>query len=70
MNVLYHAMLSMRHKPEHEKRAWKHLFDYYIFDNTGKAAAHLPEQAQGYLGELDPQKARSLRAMLLNKLNR
>jgi len=70
MNVLYHAMLSLREKPAHEKQAWKHIFDYYIFGDGGQAAHHLPEHAQGFLGELDPQKARALRAMLLNKLNR
>lgn len=70
MNVLYHAMLSLREKPDHEKQAWKHVFDYYIFGDGNQAAEHLPEHAQGYLGALDPQKARMLRAMLLNKLNR
>mgnify|MGYP003643011809 CR=1 FL=1 len=70
MNVLYHAMLSLRDKPEHEKQAWKHVFDYYIFGDGSQAAQHLPEHAQGFLGQLDPQKARTLRAMLLNKLNR
>lgn len=70
MNVLYHAMLSLRDRPEHEKQAWKHVFDYYIFGDAKQAAQHLPEHAQGFLGELDPLKARALRAMLLNKLNR
>ena len=70
MNVLYHAMLSLRDKPQHEKQGWKHIFDYYIFGESERAAQHLPEHAQGYLGQLDPQKARALRAMLLNKLNR
>ncbi|WP_438862328.1 cupin-like domain-containing protein [Neptunicella sp.] len=71
MNVLYHAMLSLRDKPEHERQAWKHIFDYYIFsDDKTRAAQHLPEQAQGFLGKLDPNKTRALRAMLLNKLNR
>ncbi|KXI30729.1 cupin-like domain-containing protein [Paraglaciecola hydrolytica] len=70
MNVLYHAMLSLRDKPEHEKQAWRHVFDYYIFGDGQQAAQHLPEHAQGHLGKLDPMKARTLRAMLLNKLNR
>lgn len=70
MNVLYHAMLSLREKPQHEKQAWKHIFDYYIFGDGEQAASHLPEQAQGFLGKLDPDKARALRALLLNKLNR
>ncbi|WP_158970069.1 cupin-like domain-containing protein [Paraglaciecola sp. L3A3] len=70
LNVLYHALLSLRDKPEHEKQAWKHIFDYYIFDDAKQASEHLPTEAQGYLGEIDGRKSRMLRALLLNKLNR
>lgn len=70
MNVLYHAMLSLRDKPEHEKLGWKHVFDYYIFGDSSKACEHIPEEARGYLGKIDATKSKSLRAMLLNKLNR
>lgn len=70
MNVLYHALLSLRDKPAHEKIGWKHLFDYYIFGEPGRAGEHLPEQARGHLGVLDEIKARQLRAMVINKLNR
>lgn len=70
MNVLYHALLSLRDKPEHEKQAWKHIFDYYIFGDANQAGEHLPDQARGYLGEIDTAKSKMLRAMLLNRLNR
>lgn len=70
MDVLYHALMSIRDRPRQEKQAWKHLFDYYIFDSDSNAGAHLPEQARGYLGEIDDNTARKLRAMLLQKLNR
>ncbi|HOY23507.1 MAG TPA: cupin-like domain-containing protein [Cellvibrio sp.] len=70
MNVLYHALLSLRDKPEHEKLGWKHIFDYYIFGDSEQAGAHIPEQARGYLGDIDSAKSKMLRAMLLNKLNR
>lgn len=70
VNVLYHALLSLRDRPEHEKQAWKHVFDHYIFGDPKQAAEHLPEPARGYLGELDKVKSRTLRALLLNMLNR
>lgn len=70
MNVLYHAILSLRDRPEHEKRAWKNLFDYYIFGSPERPRAHLPEHAHGDLALVDEVKARRLRAMLINKLNR
>lgn len=70
VDVLYHALLSLRDKSEHEKLAWKHVFDYYIFGDVKQARQHLPDQARGYLGEIDTAKSKMLRAMLLNKLNR
>jgi len=69
-NTLLHALLSLRDRPEAEKRAWRALFDYYVFGPADLAGAHLPEGARGNLGPLDETKARRLRAMLLNRLNR
>jgi len=69
-NTLLHALLSLRDRPEPEKRAWRELFDYYIFGPADTAGAHLPEAARGNLAPLDEMKARRLRANLLNRLNR
>lgn len=70
MDALYHAMLALRDKPEHEKKGWKHLFDYYIFGDIEQPSQHLPEHAKGLLAPLDEIRARQLRAMLINRLNR
>ena len=70
MNCLYHAIWTMRDRPENEKRAWKHVFDYYVFGAAGLAGDHLPEQARGVLGPMTDDQARFIRAMLINKLNR
>lgn len=70
LNALYHAMLSLRDRPEHEKLGWKQVFDYYIFGDAQEATEHIPEQARGYLGKIDTPKSKMLRAMILNKLNR
>ena len=69
-NTLLHAMLSLRDRPEQEKRAWRAMFDYYVFGPAGKAGAHLPENARGNLAPLDEDMARRLRAQLLQRLNR
>ena len=69
-NTLLHALLSLRDRPEQEKRAWRAVFDYYVFGPAGRAAAHLPEAARGNLAPMDELKARRLRAMLLRRLNR
>ncbi len=70
MTTLLHGILSLRDRPAQEKEAWRALFDYYIFSPVSRAAAHLPEAAQGPLGPLDDMKARRLRALLLARLNR
>lgn len=69
-NTLLHGLLSLRDRPDQEKRAWKALFDYYVFGPAEIPAAHLPEHAKGDLGPMDEARARRLRANLLQRLNR
>ena len=70
MNVLHHALLSLRDRPEKEKLAWKAVFEYYVFGPAARAGEHLPEHARGALAPMDDDTARQIRAMLLNNLNR
>lgn len=70
MNTLMHGLLSLRGRPDQEKRAWKALFDYYLFDSAEKSVEHLPQHTRGYLAPLDKVGARRLRALLLKRLNR
>ena len=69
-NTLLHALLSLRDRPEQEKRAWRAVFDYYVFGPADRAGAHLPAAARGNLAPLDDLRARRLRAYLLKRLNR
>ncbi len=70
MYALYHAMWALRDRPEREKQAWKDVFEYYVFGPADRAGGHLPPAAQGMLGPIDDTRARQIRAMLLNSLNR
>lgn len=70
MNSLYMAMLGIRDKSAHEREAWKHVFNHYIFNGPEKSNAFIPSEARGFLGVLDRLGARKLRALLINKLNR
>ena len=70
MTTLLHAILSLRDRPDAEKEAWRLLFDYYVFGDAGRAAAHIPEHARGILSPLTDTMARRLRADLLQRLNR
>ena len=69
MITLKHALLSLRTRPEHERNAWRELFDYYVFGDPRSATAHLPGHVQGPLA-MDETISRRLRADLLDKLNR
>ncbi|RYE98572.1 MAG: cupin-like domain-containing protein, partial [Oxalobacteraceae bacterium] len=54
-----------------EQRAiWQDVFDHYVFDADTDTAAHMPESARGVLAPMDETRARSLRARLLQRLNR
>lgn len=70
MTTLLHALLSLRDRPAHEKEAWRHIFDHYVFGPAETAAAHLPPHARGPLAPLDQMLARRLRALVSNKINR
>lgn len=70
MDALYHAMWTLRDRPEREKQAWRNVFEYYVFGPAGRAAEHIPEQARGTLGPMNDDLARQVRAMLINNLNR
>lgn len=70
MNTVLSGLLTLRDRPEHEKAAWRHLFDHYVFGPAGAAGAHLPEAARGLLSPLDANQARRLRMALIQKLNR
>jgi len=70
MDTLLHAFLTLRDRPAQEKRAWRAMFDHYVFGDAEAVAAHLPASAHGPLAPLDAAGARQLRAYLLNRLNR
>ncbi|MFT6992145.1 MAG: hypothetical protein ACJASL_004143 [Paraglaciecola sp.] len=70
MDVLIHAMMSVRDRPAKEKEAWKALFDYYIFDDPEQVRSHLPPESHGAFATMDDNLSRQLRAMLRNNLNR
>lgn len=70
VNALFNAVLSIRDLPPEQRAAWKMIFDHYIFDYDKEDFAHIPEQAQGAIGDLTDDNARKIRARLLNQLNR
>jgi Cupin-like domain len=70
MDVMMHAMLGLRDRAPADRRGWRALFDYYVFDDSSLPRAHLPEHAHGALGPMDEEIARRLRASVHYSLNR
>ena len=70
MNALMLALLTVRDLPPEQRDTWREVFRHYVFDADGETAAHIPEDARRVLGTLDDERARDLRARLLNRLNR
>lgn len=70
MHALYHALWTLRDRPQREKDAWREVFEYYVFGPADEARDHLPDAARGPLAPIDDTMARQLRAMLIGKLNR
>ena len=70
MSTLLHALLSLRDRPDNEKQAWQHFFNYYVFDDADMAGEHIPEHIRGVLGPIDRSLSRRLRAKILRKMNR
>lgn len=49
-DALLHALLAYRHLPPRHRDIWRKMLDYYVFEEAGDPAAHLPEHARGVLG--------------------
>jgi hypothetical protein len=69
-NALLYSLLTIKGLPASQRRGWKALFDYLIFQSDGAALEHLPADVQGLFGELTPAKADRIRSILLKSLSR
>ena len=70
MDVLHHALLSIRDLPDVQRKIWQNIFAHYVFEPDEEIVAHIPEGARGVLAPIDEPTARKLRGLLLKRLNR
>lgn len=66
--TLLHALLTLRDLPEPERKAWRTLFDHYIFQLDGDPMRHLPDGAKGLFGPATPDLLARLRAVIADSL--
>ena len=69
-HALFLAMMTVRDLPPEQRSAIRAMFDHYVFDATEDKVAHIPKDARRMLGAFDTDRARELRAFLLQRLNR
>ena len=69
-DVLNHAMMTLRDLPAEEKAIWRMMFEHYVFNNDDSVTDHVPDAVQGILSPMTEERARQVRAFLLNRLNR
>jgi hypothetical protein len=70
LDALVHALLCLKGLPREQRKAWRGIFDHYIFEDNPDGFSHIPQRSLGILGQLDQTVARQLRAMLRSKLGR
>jgi len=70
MNTLMLAIMTIRDLPPNQREIWDDVFRHYVFGANEATAEHIPANARRVLGPFDDEKARALRARLLQRLNR
>jgi hypothetical protein len=69
-NALLSCLLAIKSLPASQRRDWKALFDYLIFQTDGPALEHLPPAVRGLFGDLTQANAERIREILLKNLSR
>jgi len=67
-DVLMHGMMTLRNLPPDQRRAWRAMFDHYVFLGGGDPAGHLPAHARGILGVSAPPEIARMRRALIARL--
>jgi hypothetical protein len=65
---LLHSMLSIPELPLEQRKIWRGIFDYYVFQVDQDPAAHLPEDLEDIVGNLPPERQKRLMEFLGEQL--
>lgn len=68
-HALGHGLLTISHLPENERRAWRALFDHFVFRLDSDPVGHIPQEARGILGESTPELRERMKQFLLQALH-
>ncbi|WP_420606769.1 cupin-like domain-containing protein [Novosphingopyxis sp.] len=67
-DAMMHGMMTLRNLPPDQRRAWRAMFDHYVFLSGADPAAHLPPDARGILAANAPRDVARMRRALIAKL--
>jgi len=69
-DALMHGMVALRQLPPDQRRAWRAMFDHYVFQTDADPAVHLPEAVRGILGATSPADLSSMRRAIIAALQK
>lgn len=64
------SMLAMNRLSPSDKKAWKAVFDYYVFQENGEIAGHIPPDKRGIMSGIDEATAEQLKKWLISQLQK
>lgn len=67
-DVMLHGLIGLRTLPPEQRRAWKAMFDHYVFQSNGDPAGHLPVERRGVLGPPTAEGLARMKAALKSRL--
>ncbi|MDZ4307832.1 cupin-like domain-containing protein [Allopontixanthobacter sp.] len=68
-DALLHGIIALRELPPDQRRAWKAVFDHYVFLTNGDPGEHLAPEMRGVLAQSDPAATARLKRDLINNLS-
>jgi len=69
-DAMMHGLVALRRLPPDQRRAWRAMFDHYVFATEIDPAAHLPEAVRGILGADSPADLATMRRSIIAALQR
>ena len=69
-DAMMHGLVALRRLPADQRRAWRAMFDHYVFATDADPGAHLPEAARGVLGAESSADLSTMRRSIIAALQR
>jgi hypothetical protein len=67
-DALLHAVAALRGLPPEQRRAWREVFEHYVFDEKRDVTGHIPPERQSLLGPMSTEQHAQARATLIKRL--